>query len=85
LTTLTNLFNLNLYANSITTIEGLECLKNLKNLRIGNNPIPNEIIGRSGGIDKNGYALNPQKFVVFCKIQSSGGLGGTEGNGELNS
>jgi len=58
---------LNLHGNLINTIEGLDALRLLEKLRIGDNPIPNELLKKCGGIDEKGYAYEPQKFVEHCK------------------
>lgn len=53
--------------NLITEIEGLENLKNLKELYIGGNQIDPDLIEKLGGTDRWGCAHNAQKFVEYCK------------------
>ena len=64
---LANLRELDLYHNQITEIKGLEKLANLQLLSIGDNPIPKNILEECGGINKNKYANNAQKFVKYCQ------------------
>jgi hypothetical protein len=63
---LNKLRKLNLFGNNISEVKGLENLINLIELRIGNNPIPHEVLENCGGINSNGYANNPKLFVRFC-------------------
>ncbi len=63
---LTNLESLDLFGNQIFKIKGFEHQIKLKELRIGNNPIPQDIIEELGGLDKNGFANIPRKFVENC-------------------
>lgn len=67
---LTKLRVLNLSHNLITDIKGLESLTNLKFLNLKGNQFPTELIERLGGLNQRGDALNPQKFVEYCKERS---------------
>ncbi len=64
---LKNLVFLDLNNNQITEIKGLESLDKLKYLRIGKNNISKKLIQQLGGLDIEGFANNPQKFIGYCK------------------
>ena len=63
---LTNLKSLHLVGNNITEIKGLQHLEQLESLQIGGNPIPQDVLNKLGGINKRGYAYDPQAFVEYC-------------------
>jgi hypothetical protein len=64
---LRNLKEISLYGNKITKVVGLGKLLNLQKLNLGGNPIPKETITELGGVDYLGYAVEPQKFVQYCR------------------
>ncbi len=68
---LTELKNLNLFANQIKIIQGIESLDNLTKLRIGQNLIPKDVLEECGGIDEKGYAKNPIKFVDYSSTKKA--------------
>ncbi len=65
LESLTNLEYLDLSVNKIADIKNIEKLENLKFLFIGRNLIPPILINRLGGLNQNGEALNPKRFVEY--------------------
>ena len=64
---LKHLIKLDLSNNNISKIQGLEHLENLSILKLGNNPLNKSLIDDLGGLDHNGYANKPEKFVDYCK------------------
>nr|MDO8115034.1 hypothetical protein [Candidatus Sigynarchaeota archaeon] len=49
--------------NSISAVPRLPGLSHLKFLHIAGNPIDETMLERVGGVDKDGYARNPQKII----------------------
>lgn len=68
---LANLEILKLERNQISKITGLKNLEKLKSLRIKDNPIPESNLDQLGGLNPLGYAIDPQKFVQYCKKEIS--------------
>ncbi len=67
LTSLTKLRVLCLDRNKINEIKGLETLTELQVLKLDNNQIPKIDLERLGGLNSNGEANYPQRFVEFCR------------------
>lgn len=61
-----NLFSLDLSYNKIEKLEGLENCTKLMKLKLSGNPIRTELLEEVGGLDENGFANKPQKFVKYC-------------------
>jgi len=69
LDTLKKLDSLWLTKNEISEIKGLENLTKLEILGISSNRIPPRLIQELGGLDKEGRAKDPQKFVEYCRLR----------------
>jgi len=61
-----NLERIYLAENQISKIEGLETLHKLRILTLGKNPLLGSLLEKLGGLDMNGKAKEPQKFVKYC-------------------
>ena len=68
LNNLTDLVSLDLRGNNLSTITGIGTLKNLKKLKLQGNPLPSQLLMNLGGLDGNGNALYPQKFVKYSNF-----------------
>jgi len=66
---LTSLIELDLSENQISTINGLHHLTNLRLLRLNKNNIPEELLEELGGLNEEGYANSPQKFIEYSRMQ----------------
>ncbi len=64
---LKNIKLLTLDDTEITELKGLENLVNLEELRIGCNQIPKDILDQCGGLKSGTYAIDPKKFVEYCR------------------
>jgi len=62
-----DLKELNIANNMLKDLKGLGHLRNLKKLKIDGNKIPRYLLEGLGGIDDEGYAREPNKFVVYSK------------------
>ena len=62
-----DLKELNIANNMLKDLKGLGHLGNLKKLKIDGNKIPRYLLEALGGIDDDGYAREPNKFVVYSK------------------
>ena len=69
---LKHLISLNLNNNPFENLKGLGNLIGLRQLSIANNRLNPKIIETLGGLDRNGNAKEPQKFVVYAKMDEEG-------------
>lgn len=67
---LKSLKSIDLTGNNIKEIFGLGNLMNLEQLRLKGNLLNQRLIEDLGGLDKNGDANLPQKFVEYCQVNA---------------
>ncbi len=56
--------SLDLQGNRIRAVAGLGTLENLRELRIGENPLPKALLQQA--VSNDGYAYEPDAFVAYC-------------------
>ena len=59
--------SLDLRNNQIKELQGLGMLTRLEQLFLGGNQIDSDLIEKLGGLNRNGCAYKPQKFVEYCR------------------